>query len=205
MIDLDNLKKNWQNQKFVMNEKDSFDKTADKSLTKLKKFEKKQFRINIFKTLGVSFLTVYLIISMFIFSSFSLIKLISIVWLTGSIIYFLVIYWKMQLKVNKLNVNGNSLDFIDDVLENFQFQKKFFKEKFWIFGGALIIGINILYLDLLKDLPITERIGLHLIFCLLMILIIWAGIKFRMFRFKKEYEPIIIELTEIKKDLEDIK
>ena len=178
---------------------------ANESLSKLNKFEKKQFRINMFKTIGITFLLVYLIITMFVFSAFSVIKLISIVWLAASIIFFLVKYWKMQLKVNKLSANDNSIEFIDEVLENFSIQKKFFKEKFWVFGATLIIGINILYLDLLKDLQIMERIGLHLLFCLIMILVIWIGIKFRMFRFKREYEPIINELTEIKKDLKEIK
>ena len=205
MIELDDLKKNWQNQKRASTEKFDIEKIAVESLSKLKKFEKKQFRINMFKTTSIGLILAYFIWAMLIATSFTVIKAAALLWILVSVIIFLTIYWKVQFKVNKLNVRSNSIEFIDEVLENFAIQKKLFKDKFWVFGAALIIGINILYLDLLKDVQIFERIGFHLLFCLIMTAVIWGGIKFRMLRFKKEYEPIINELSKIKADLKDTK
>jgi len=205
MIEIDALKKNWQNQKPAAEKKFNPEKIASDSFIKLKKFEKKQFRINMGKTIGMGLIILFLLQTMLLSTSFTLIKLIGVAWIVFSVIYFLVVYWKMQLKVNKLNVDGNSLDFIDEVLENFAMQKRFFKEKFWIFGATLIIGLNILYLDLLKDMTILERLGFHFSFVVLLLVAIWGGIKIRMFRFRREYDPIINELIKIKKDLKDNK
>jgi len=204
MIEIATLKRNWRNQKPAEKEKFRIEKIISGSLSKLKKFEKKQFRINMFKTTGVAFLLIYLIWAMLIATSFSIIKLIAIIWLIGSTIIFLKTYWKVQLKVNRLNVRGNSIEFIDEVLENFSIQRKLFKEKFWMFGAALIIGINILDLDTLKNIHMPERLGYHLLFSIIMIAVIWGGIKIRMFRFKKEYEPIENELIKIKEDLTEL-
>jgi len=201
MIHLDDLKKNWQNQKPASNKRFDIEKVAIESLSKLKKFETKQFRINLFNTTGMVFILSYLIWAMLILTSFTIIKAAAVVWILTSVIIFLTIYWKIQFKVKNLNVNNNSLEFIDEVLENFSIQKKLFKEKFWIFGAALIIGTNILYLDLLKDVQTLERVGFHLLFSLIIAASIWGGIKFRMFRFKREYDPIIKELTKIKEGL----
>ena len=201
MIELDALKKSWKNQKPAADTKFDLDKITGESLSKLKKFEKKQFNINLAKTTGIALIFIYLVWSMLFMTSFSAIKAVAVIWILLSILVFLVIYWRVQLKVNKLNVNDNSLGFIDDVLENFSQQKKLFREKFWMFGVALTIGINILYLDLLKDVPLMPRIGLHAGVCVLMFAVIWGGIKFRMRRFRREYEPVVNELLKIKEDL----
>ena len=205
MIEFDALKRNWQNQKLTSGKNLDPEKITSDSLSKLKKFEKMQFRINMGKTTMIILMILFLVYTMLIATPLTALKLTAVSWIVFSVIYFLVVYWKMQLKVNKLNMQGNSLDFIDEVLKNFAIQRKFFKDKIWIFGAALVIGINILYLDVLKALTIVERLYFHLGFIVLMVLVLWLGIKFRMYRFRKEYEPIINELTSIKKDLKDNK
>ena len=205
MIEFDALKRNWQNQKLTPGKNLDPEKITSDSLSKLKKFEKMQFRINMGKTTMIILMILFLVYTMLIATPLTALKLTAVCWIVFSVIYFLVVYWKMQLKVNKLNMQGNSLDFIDEVLKNFAIQRKFFKDKIWIFGAALVIGINILYLDVLKALTIIERLYFHLGFTVLMVLVLWLGIKFRMFRFRREYDPIINELTKIKEDLKDNK
>ncbi len=203
MTEFEVLKKSWHNQKLAENIKINNDKITGEYLSGLKKFEKKQFKINLAKTTGIVLVFAYLFWSMLIITPFSLIKGIAVVWIAVSLIVFLIVYWKIQLKVNNLNVRGNSLNFIDEVLENFSRQKKLFKEKFWIFGASLIAGVNILYLDLLKSEQFLKRLEFHVLFTVIMIAVIWGGIKIRMLRFKKEYEPIENELTKIKNDLSE--
>ena len=205
MIEFDALKRNWQNQKLTPGKNFDPEKITSNSLSKLKKFEKMQFRINIGKTTGIILMILFLVYTMLIATPLTALKLTAVSWIVFSVIYFLVVYWKMQLKVNKLNMQGNSLDFIDKVLENFAIQRKFFKDKIWIFGASLVMGINILYLDVLKALTTIERLYFHLGFTVLMVLVLWLGIKFRMFKFRREYDPIINELTKIKEDLKDNK
>ena len=205
MIEIESLKKNWQNQKPASAIKYDFERITGDTLSRLKKFEKKQLRINLFKTIGIVLLFIYLIWAMLFATHVSMIKITAIVWLVLSTAIFLRIYWKVQFKVNKLNVKGNSLDFIDDVIRNFTEQKNLFREKFWIFGIALIIGINILYLDFFSGVQLIARLGLHALVTVILALTIWGGIKFRMLRFKREYEPIINDLTKIKNDLTEAK
>lgn len=205
MIELDAMKKNWQSQKTAAKDNFALDKTTGNALSRLKKFEKKQFRINMGKTTGIILLFIYLIWSMLFATPFSVVKLIATVWIVISTAIFLMIYWRIQLKVEKLNVRNNSMMFIDEVLENFKAQKELFKKKFWIFGAVLTFGINLLYVDLLKGEKIMLRIGLHALVTLVMAGVIWGGIKFRMFRFKREYEPIVSELNKIKEDLKETK
>ena len=205
MIEFDALKRNWQNQKLTPGKNLDPEKITSDSLSKLKKFEKMQFRINMGKTTMIILMILFLVYTMLIATPLTALKLTAVSWIVFSVIYFLVVYWKMQLKVNKLNMQGNSLDFIDKVLENFAIQRKFFKDKIWIFGASLVMGINILYLDVLKALTIVERLYFHLGFTVLMVLVLWLGIKFRMFRFRREYDPIINELTKIREDLKDNK
>ena len=205
MIEFDALKRNWQNQKLTPGKNSDPEKITSDSLSKLKKFEKMQFRINMGKTTMIILMILFLVYTMLIATPLTALKLTAVSWIVFSVIYFLVVYWKMQLKVNELNMQGNSLDFIDKVLENFAIQRKFFKDKIWIFGASLVMGINILYLDVLKALTTIERLYFHLGFTVLMVLVLWLGIKFRMFKFRREYDPIINELTKIKEDLKDNK
>lgn len=201
MIEINSLKKDWQNQKPAAESKIDIKKTAGNALSKLKKFEKKQLRINLAKTSVVAMIFLFLIWSMLFETGVSTVKIIAVAWLVISAVVFLTIYWRTQLKVNTLNANENSLDFIDKVLENFSEQKRLFGEKFWIFGIALIIGINLLYLDVLKDFQLYLRLALHVSVSLILVAAVSGGIKFRMLRFKKEYDPLINELTGIKEDL----
>ncbi len=201
MIELDEMKKNWQNLKPAAKIKNDMKQSSEKVLSKLRKFENRQLRINLLKTSIVSMIFLYLIWSMIFETQVSTVKIIGIAWLVISAVTFLTVYWKTQLKVDNLNANEKSLDFIDKVLDNFSEQKKLFSEKFRVFGIALIIGINILYLDLLKDLQLPLRLALHASASIVLIAAIFGGIKFRMLRFKREYDPLITELNDIKEDL----
>ena len=201
MFDIDAIKNNWQNQKRKdLPVRNSIESIHD-MIAKLSRFEKKQFRINFFKTAGITLLMIYFIWATIVITSVSVIKLISIGWMLISIIIFLIIYWKAQLKINKFNINATSINFINSVLENFSAQKELYTQKFWYFGAAIIIGTNIYYLDVLKSLATELRVGAHLGVSILLLAVFYLGIKFRKFRFRNENQPLIDELEKIKKDL----
>lgn len=205
MIEFDALKKNWQNQKSAADMKPDFDNAVSSSLSKLKKFEKRILKINIAKTTGIILIVFLFIWSMLFASPVSILKIIAVAMLVISIVIFWTKYLRIQLRTTKLNVNENSLDFIDDVLENFSAQRELFKKDFRLFGAVLIIIINILYLDLLNGMQLLERVGFHIFMSAALLAVLFVGIKFRMRRFKKENEPIENELIKMKEDLENIK
>ena len=205
MKELDALKKNWQNQKPSAETKFDTDKIINDSLSKLQKFEKRIFGINMAKTAGIILAAILIIWSMLFAAPVSAVKIIAVLWLLISIVVFWVKYLKIQLRTNKLNVKESSLNFIDEVLHNFSRQKELFRKDFLYFGAALITGINILYLDLLSGMPLLERICFHVFISAALTAVLFGGIKFRMRRFKRENEPLENELIKMKEDLKDTK
>ena len=201
MFEIDELKKNWQNQKPDKELNINTNEMITGILPKLKKFEKRLFRINLMKTIGITSIMIYMVLVFNFFTTFSLFTFLGIGVILISTFIFLIIYWRSQFGIEKLKVNESSLSFLNNALDNLDKQKKLFKEKFWIFGVCLIAGLNILYLDVLSGATLIERLAMHISMSLIITVTFYFGLKFRMFRFKKEYEPIINELEKIKKDL----
>ena len=203
MKELDELRKSWSNQKPAADMKFDIENKKAASLSMLKKFEKKIFRINAAKTLGIFIGLMLLVYTLLIATPFSAPRAAAVAILVITTANFWKKYLKLQLKTAKLDVKENSLVFIDDVLNNFTAQREFFKKDFLVFGGILIAGLNLIYLDLLTDMQALERIGYHVFMSALLITVLFLGIKFRMRRFKNENEPIEIELIKIKEDLKE--
>ncbi len=205
MKEFDALKKNWQTQKPAGGMKLNADEIISDSLSRLRKFEKRIFRINMVKTAGIVLASALIIWSMLFVTPVSAVKIAGVAWLLISIAVFWTKYLMIQLRTGKLNVKEKSLDFIDDVLKNFSGQRGLFRKDFKFFGAALITGINILYLDLLNDMPPLERLSFHVLVSAVLTAALYAGIKFRMRRFKNENEPLENELIKMKEDLEESK
>ncbi len=203
MKEIEVLKNNWQKQKPAAGDKFNYEEITSASFSRLKKFEKRILKINIVKTAGIIIAITLFIWSMLFELPVSAFRIIAVIIIVIGISMFWLKYLRLQLKTAKLNVRENSLDFIDDVLKNFSEQREFFRKDFKVFGVLLLTSINIIYLDLLTDLPVLERIGFHVLMSAVLIAVIFFGVKFRMRRFKKENEPIENELIKMKEDLKE--
>ena len=203
MKEIEVLKNSWQEQKPATGDKFNYEEISSASLSRLKKFEKRILKINIIKTAGIIIAIALFIWSMLFALPVTVFRITAVIILVIGISMFWLKYLGLQLKTAKLNVKENSLDFIDDVLKNFSEQREFFRKDFKVFGVLLLISINIIYLDLLTDMPVLERVGFHVVMSTMLIAVIILGVKFRMRRFKKENEPIENELIKMKIDLKE--
>lgn len=201
MDNLDEYKELWQKQK--VNMKAAFTATGNaipNILDKLKKFERKQFGINLTKTIIVALI----ILTMFFFlgeTNFGLFSITGIVIIFSSVVSFLIIYWKKQFKVSELNLDDSSNKFLEHAVFKLNEQKKLFKVYFPYFGAGLIAGLNLLYLDMFEGYELSSKFYMHLGMSTLLLVAILIGWKIRMYRIRKEWQPLIDELTDIKNDL----
>ncbi len=202
MKDLDALKNNWQNMNPAAATYTDPQKLLNSSLSKLKKFEKRIYRINILKTAGMITGMGIIIFSLFSNGAVTPLEAAGVSGIILSTLIFWAEYWRVQLKTGKLDMTASTIKYNGGLTENFKEQRNFFGKKFKIFGALLIIFINVIYIDMLAGTELAERIGIHLAVSLLLTAALHYGLKFRMFRFKREYDPIENELQQIKKDLE---
>lgn len=202
MAQIDELKNIWQNQKMDSQQEINQEKMfSENMLDKLKKFEKKQDKRTNFKTFGIiAILTAYLIvlivtekITFFLAAGFIIIGL--------SAGIFMYLYRKTQFKIEKLNLFSETKELISSAVAVLEEQKELYKGKFRIFFTGLILGLNVLYLDLLKDLASTERILMHVGMTIILLITMYFGLKLRKRIFNRDFQPLIDELTEMNKDL----
>lgn len=200
MTNFDDLKRLWQKQTSPQIDKINIEEQLPGLIEKLKKFEKKQFGINLFKTVMVTII----VVSMFFFikkfdtglftNIGAIINILAIVW-------FLFVYWKKQFRVSELNLNNKTNSFLENAIVKLKEQKKLFNIYFPIFGLSLLIGLNIMYLELLASETLDTKLIMHIGISGFLVIIFYLGRKVRIIRIKKEWQPLIDELTTIKNDL----
>lgn len=200
MNNFDELKNLWQSQEPVRLQNESFDKTIPGVIQKLQSFDKRQFRINMIKSIAVIMILAPMVMVVLENTS-GITGLLGMGIITAGILWFLSVYWKKQFSVNRLKLGERSLVFIEDSITQLKEQNKIFNFYFPLFGTVLLLGINVIYLGLLSTEKFYTKLYLHTGMSLMIMLFLFAGYKIRMYRIKKEWQPLIDELTEIKNDL----
>jgi hypothetical protein len=128
--------------------------------------------------------------------------ILGIIWVSVSAIIFMLYYWKIEFRISKHIITDSSTKFLNSVINDLGTNQKRFREKFWLYGISIIIGINIYYIDAINDFDLLKRLLTHIGMSALLLVSISYAIKNRERKFKKQYQPLIDELLEIKKDLE---
>lgn len=198
---MQNLGVLWQNYEPLISIRDNFDLKDTDIINKLKKLEKKQVRINLVKTFGVGIMLIFLCYSLLSLPEVSLMIKIALGWICCSVFISMVLYWKKQYNSSKLQFIENSLEFIEKTIIQLKSQKQIITHLLPALVVCMIIGINLIYFDLLKDLVIGNRIFSHLIISFLFLIILFFGIRIRKKRYDNEYKPLVNELESIKSEL----
>ncbi|NOZ47653.1 MAG: hypothetical protein GXO79_12860 [Chlorobi bacterium] len=192
------IKSFWKKQagnSFASAELNSF---PDSVMNKIRKTERKVFILNVRKTIAVTILLsgfVWMFIYEHIQSLYSILGLSLIILST---LITMIVYWKMQFNISKLNFNLPQNEFIDKAILQMTKQKQQFVKLFSIFVIMLIIGINLLYIDLIGNEEFQIRLLYHLGISFFLLLTFFLGLRIRILIFKKEFQPLIDEMNKIK-------
>lgn len=67
----------------------------------------------------------------------------------------------------------------------------------WIYGILIAAGINVGYLEALKEMTLSSRIGYHILATVLILAAMCYGIKKKMDKYNEEIAPLISQLNEL--------
>ncbi|MBI9064044.1 MAG: hypothetical protein JEZ14_18815 [Marinilabiliaceae bacterium] len=192
MDELQTLQSIWQGRKLDTDLNITPTQMNDSIIAKIKQTEKKVFRLNILKTAVVSLLILTLLWSLRdIRASFVWIGMGVIVMST---LIMMIKNWRIQFKSSNLNHDLPQNEFIDDTIMQMKGAHVKFVKLFRVFVFFLMIGINLLYVDLLQALEMPMRLLLHGIVTNFMLIVFALGLFIRRKKFKKEFQPLIDEL-----------
>jgi len=187
----------WQNQLSV-NEMEPDTKLLMRSvLNKIKQTERKVFRMNLAKTIAIAVILVSFTGYFYMLGIRSFAGLAGITIIISNIIVMMILYWNIQFKHSSLKHELPQKKFVKDAIFRINSHKEQFARLFRWFVLFMIIGINILYLDLLKNTEVTQRIIFHVAISLFLVVVFLLGLKIRGSKFRKDFKPLIDELEAV--------
>ena len=198
MHNIDELQVLWQNQEMKDTPKGFSKELRNEIIEKASKTGKKIFRINILKTIGLVIIFANLIYMLYRSNIDSLFQFVGVGLMMLSTIIFMIIYWRTQFTQRKLDFSLQEYEFIDNSIKLIRNQKQLFRQQFKYFIVVIIISINIMYIDFFRDMETLTRIIFHLAYTLIFIAFYPIGLKIRERKFKKELQPLIDYLENIK-------
>jgi hypothetical protein len=186
----------WETGSLVI--KDTTGSTVPFKLTeKLKQLEKSQNRAN-----KIKIITVAVLVTLFIYILFQntvlVVSFIGMGIIFTGILFFIVLYLKNQLTIQKLDFTADSKNFSDQTLSMLNKQNSIFRIPFFVFIFLMITGSNLLLMGLGEP---DGNLSAYLYNTALILLFAAIGYWVRMKRIKKEIAPIIEELTDFKANM----
>jgi hypothetical protein len=203
MDNLHELEAIWQKHQPQFNESIELKLKDTGIFSKLKKLNKKHFRINLIKTILVAIILIFLSFAILSLKDTSIITKAGLGWIILSLFIGLTFYWKMQYNQSNLEFIDTSDLFIEKTIIKLSQQKKIITHLMPIMVSGLILGLNLIYYDLLKGEELTVRISLHILMSSFLVLIMFLGLTIRKKRFKNDFQPIIDELETIKQNFKN--
>ncbi len=132
------------------------DKIVPALVDKLKSFEKKQFRINLAKTIAVVAILANFTFLLQSHKTESLFLYVGLIWVLLSTVIFMIIYWRMQFKLSDLNLNDTTSNLINSAINKLNNQKKINTRFLPIYVLFLVVGINIVYLGIFDEFSLIS-------------------------------------------------
>ncbi|MBN2350181.1 MAG: hypothetical protein JXJ22_15180 [Bacteroidales bacterium] len=200
MNELSDYREIWLSRKIYEGPENFLENKLPHLVQKLKKLEKNQYRINLFKTFSVliilllfGWLLVPKIADKFMALGLSIIII--------STTLFLILYWRSQFSMDKIRILNSSIEVIKDAVKQLQMQKRLFYIHFPLFVFLMLVGLNIIYISLFEADTFSDRVIYHVMGSVFVLLGFIVGISVRRYRFKKELQPVIDELNTLLSDL----
>jgi hypothetical protein len=168
-------------------------------IQKLKKLESLQSRINKLKILVLLFLFGMIGYSISTLSDINYPVYIGFGIVMMAAICFMAIYLKNQFNIKKLDFTTDALKFAESAIEMLKGQNSIFRLPFTIFALLLVLGTNVMLLGV--DLSTQDPYKIHINISFIIVVSALIGLRIRLWRIKKEIDPLITELNDFKESL----
>lgn len=170
---------------------------SSQTITKLKKLDFFQKRINRLKVVAIILLLTSFIVSMNFLSNITLEVYIGVSIIIASTVIFIGYYLKNQFYTSKLDYGVESAKFAHEAISMLRKQNGIFGLPFLMFIIFMIVGANIMFLGMTPDSESgsANPLYFHIIFSVLIALSGFLGLLVRRWRIRKEVTPLIEELS----------
>jgi hypothetical protein len=180
MKELEELQGLWQQQHLLVGE--------------MARYQQRQFGINTIKTVTVAALLalVYAIAARFLHEP---LVLAGFLVMAVSIVTFLVMYWRKQFRIARLDFSAPSREFMNSAVALLLGERQVFRAPALVMALLVLVGMNVMLLGLHSG-PL-----LHVINSLEIVAACWFGLTVRKRRFQRENQPLVDRLSAIAQDL----
>ena len=182
----------WQSQAAKNN--DDRRENVPQIIQKLGKLQNSHRRINQVKTFAMLLIAALLVQHIFNAGPLSNLTIASFGFMLISTIVFVVYYWRVQFQLEALDFRRSSREFLLQAIAQLRKQIAFFGWPFRIYASTLLLGVNGTGNELWHDSSLAEILGFHLGATVILLIAIFAGLKFRYWRFRRELDPLIEEM-----------
>jgi hypothetical protein len=115
----------------------------------------------------------------------------------------IVIDWRIQSAIARLDFTCPSLGFVDASLERLRDPNAPFRRIGWICIGLVAVGVNLMFLGPSATHTVASRIASHTAMTLILVAVFALGLKVRAKRYAMEYKPLVQRLAAMKAALEE--
>jgi hypothetical protein len=191
MNELNELQNIWKTGKREKKELTSVN-VPESLVEKLKKLENNQNRINRLKVLVLIMIFTELVYVLNRFDAVTPVAYAGLGMILLGVSAFMFYYFKNQFNIKHLDFKTSSVTFTGDAIRMLQKQNSIFKAPFLVLSVCTLIGANII---LLGFKPFSEeRIIMHAIYSIIIVISAFLGYRIRLWRIKKEVLTVIRDL-----------
>jgi hypothetical protein len=166
-------------------------------LAGLRRYERQVLRVNVAKTIG-GVVTLLLAGGILLPGHIdSWLVLGGLSWVALSTLSFIIVYWRWQFRVGTLPLDRSALELIRLARHGLMRERTLFWRFMPLFGLAMIVGLQVVYLGILRNEPPTDRLLFHVLSALTLLAVLAGALRFRRRRFQREMQPLLDRLEQL--------
>ncbi len=193
MVEFEELRQLWQNQ---TQPGASFTLDGRAIPDILRRFHRRQTAINTFRACLLLFVMVWAPLR----GHLGVPGILGAVLMTLGLAVFLVVDWRNQIGIARLDFTQPSAEFVDRSIQRLHDMRYPFRQTFWVFIVSAVVGLNLMWHPV--NHPMWYRLVLaHVNATAFPFLAFWLGTKIRAKRFDLECRPIMEKLLSMKQEL----
>ena len=194
MVEFDELRELWQRQA----QADSALALDGPAIAEvLRRFHRKQTIINCLRASLLVFLAAYAALN----TRLGFVNLCGVFFLVIGMTIFLVIDWRNQISIARLDFTKPSADFVESSIQRLHDMRYPFRRTFWLFIISAVVGLNLISWHPDHSLPRT--VLTHVNATAFPFVAFWLGAKLRAKRFDMQCQPIMEKLVAMKRALRE--
>ncbi len=197
-METDELKNIWKEQK--AEGKNTSGNIYESIMEVLKKAERKTFARYILMTIFVA-ITIYTLGGKVLsLKHYQPLTYAGIYLLFAAMITVLIFVWSTIIIPKNKKISSPSIEFIKSIQVKFRRRRLIRRIVIPVYIAAIIVGVTLVYLEVLQDLTILNRILIHIGVIIFLLLLSWFASAREKKRYEKIYKPIEERIDELLED-----